>query len=611
MLKFNTYLLGLTVSLALTTSAQGAAPPDGRRDNNEGVEILTRGPVHEAFAETIAFDPEPGVVIAKVAPEPIEELPPEQKPDGANVAWIPGYWAWDDERTDFLWISGIWRSLPPGRQWVPGYWGNAREGSQWTSGYWADAQVTEVEYLPEPPATVEEGPNIEAPSANHIWTPGCWVWNETRYAWRPGFWAEAQPNWIWIPAHYVWCPRGYVFVNGYYDYSIARRGVLFAPVYFSSNAYAQRGFSYSPVTAINPAVFSNHLFLRPSYGHYYFGDYYSLNYSTRGYSPWFSYHASRSGYDPFYSHQRWQNRSDDQWSRRVETEFNKRRDDEGSRPPRTWAGQQSRSGNTGNANSFVMAASLDDLAKSKDSPIRLQRVAKEERQQLGQRGQEAYSARAERQKLEAHAGDLPATSPDRAAKPVKARLPKAAFVAQPLDQLKSEHAPPKAQEDPKLDSKREPKPRGPRVAQPEARPEQPPRTGTPRPLTPQTEPSAPKKPMVSPRNEPTAPKQPKPTPRTEPTAPKQPSRPERPAPKSEPRIEKPAPQRQPRPQAEAPRPQPQPKDANPASNPQPQPRVNQNPPKPQPRSTQPKPQQEPRGESQGKGKGNGKGKSRD
>jgi hypothetical protein len=606
MLKLNTYLLGLTLSLALTASAQVAAPPDARRNNEDGVEILTRGPVHEAFAETIAFDPEPGVVIAKVAPEAIEELPPEQKPDGANVAWIPGYWAWDDERTDFLWISGIWRSLPPGRQWVPGYWGNVREGSQWISGYWADAQLTEVEYLPEPPTTVEEGPNIEAPSENHIWTPGCWVWNETRYAWRPGFWVEAQPNWIWIPAHYVWCPRGYLFVNGYYDYSVARRGVLFAPVYFSSGTYSRQGFSYSPVTAINPAVFSNHLFLRPSYGHYYFGDYYSANYSTRGYSPWFSYHSSRSGYDPFYSHQRWQNRRDDQWTRRVETDFNQRRDNEGSRPPRTWAGQQS--GTTNNDHSFVIAASLDNLAKSKDSPIRFQRVPKDERQQLGQRGQDAHSVRAERQKLEAIGSEPPAASPVRAVKPAKARLPKSAFVADPVERFKGEQAPPKAQEDPKLDSKREPKPRVPReVQQPKARPEQPPLTGTTRPSTPQAEPTAPKKPMAPPRNEPTIPKQPTLTPRPETNPPKQPSRPERPAPKPEPRVEKLNPKTQPRPQAEAPRPKPQPKSEKPAVNPPPQPRVDQNPPKPQPRSTQPKPQQEPKGES----KGNSKGKSKD
>ena len=333
-------LLALSIALGLTKATAFQPPPPG---GEEGVEVLTRGPVHEAFAETITFDPEPGVIVAKAPPEAIEELPPEQKPEGANVDWIPGYWAWDDERDDFLWVSGIWRALPPGRQWVPGYWGRAARGSQWTSGYWADEQANEIEYLPEPPQTVEAGPNVEQPSADHTWLPGCWIWQQNRYAWRPGYWAVAQPNWVWIPAHYVWSPRGYVFVDGYYDYSVARRGVLFAPVYFSASIYSQRGYSYSPRTVINPAVFASHLFLRPSYGHYYFGDYYATSYSTRGFSPWFSFASSRSGYDPFYAHQRWHHRSDRQWDRTVAANFAHRRDHEEARPPRNWAAQRDRS----------------------------------------------------------------------------------------------------------------------------------------------------------------------------------------------------------------------------------------------------------------------------
>ena len=209
-------------------------------DAEAGVQVLTRGPVHEAFAETVTYDPEPGVVAPKAPPAAIEEVPPEQKPAGDNVAWIPGYWGWDDERSDFLWVSGIWRALPPGRQWVPGYWGKTAQGIQWTSGYWADAKLSEVQYLPEPPATVEAGPNIAAPSADDIWQPGCWVWLNSRYAWRPGFWAIAQPDWVWVPPHYIWTPRGYVFVDGYNDYAVARRGVLFAPVYFDAGVYGRQ-----------------------------------------------------------------------------------------------------------------------------------------------------------------------------------------------------------------------------------------------------------------------------------------------------------------------------------------------------------------------------------
>src|SRR6478735_5099490 len=84
-----------------------------------GVEELTRGPVHEAFAAAIGSDPEPGIFVRIAPPSPIEEVPPDQQPVGNNVTWLPGYWAWDDEPNDFIWISGVWRNLPPGRQWVP------------------------------------------------------------------------------------------------------------------------------------------------------------------------------------------------------------------------------------------------------------------------------------------------------------------------------------------------------------------------------------------------------------------------------------------------------------------------------------------------------------
>ncbi len=102
--------------------------------------------------------------------------------------------------------------------------------------------MTDVEYLPEPPETVEAGPNIAAPSADSSWLPGCWVWRQNRYAWRPGFWATVQPNWDWIPDHYMWAPRGYVFVDGYWDRPIDRRGVLFAPVQFNGTRIFPAGF---------------------------------------------------------------------------------------------------------------------------------------------------------------------------------------------------------------------------------------------------------------------------------------------------------------------------------------------------------------------------------
>src|SRR5438067_9601137 len=80
-----------------------------------GVEVQTRGPVHEAFAQ--AFDPVqgPGPVVPNPPPPVIRELPPEERPQGDNVQWISGYWSWDAERNDFVWVSGTFRNAPPGR----------------------------------------------------------------------------------------------------------------------------------------------------------------------------------------------------------------------------------------------------------------------------------------------------------------------------------------------------------------------------------------------------------------------------------------------------------------------------------------------------------------
>ncbi|MGA2255777.1 MAG: hypothetical protein ABSG53_14115 [Thermoguttaceae bacterium] len=432
-----------------------------------GAQVLTRGPVHEAFAETVTFDPQPGIVAPKAPPATIEELPPEQRLEGANVSWIPGYWAWDDERSDFLWVSGIWRDLPPGRQWVPGYWGRSGQGYQWTSGYWAGAQVSNVAYLPEPPATAEAGPNIVAPSPEDIWLPGSWIWNQNRYAWRPGFWAGAQPDWDWVPAHYVWARRGYVFVDGYWDYSLARRGVLFAPVYFSGSIYARPGFSYSPATVIDLGALTNYLFLRPKYEHYYFGDYYAANYQTAGFYPSYSYNSGRYGYDPIFAHERWQHRQDGQWEQRVAADFQNRRDHEDARPPRTLAAQGALGAGT---KSPLLAVPFSQFTKSQNGPLRFQPVGQAERQKLSLHGQEVQRFGEQRQKLENQVAAPSAAQTAKPLAPATGKLPVSPIMARPNAELGKDHVPPQMHVAPKPDLRVEAKPRAtPSPEQPQQR----------------------------------------------------------------------------------------------------------------------------------------------
>ena len=144
---------------------------------NDDGQVLTRGPVHEAFADLTQSADLPDEVISRSPPDPIEELPPDQKPEGDNVTWIPGYWSWDGERGDFIWISGVWRDLPPNRQWVPGYWTDVRGGHQFIAGFWQEVGHDDVEYFPQPPQPLDVGPSSPSPGANYTWARGSWRWS--------------------------------------------------------------------------------------------------------------------------------------------------------------------------------------------------------------------------------------------------------------------------------------------------------------------------------------------------------------------------------------------------------------------------------------------------
>jgi hypothetical protein len=456
-----------TATLAVMSFGVGVSSAKAQQDNPEdllpGVEILTRGPVHEAFAETVTFNPEPGIVVPLTPREIIEEVPPEFRPHGVNVTWIPGYWAWDDERNDYLWISGIWRDLPPGRQWVPGYWNQTGQGYQWISGYWADASVSEIEYYPEPPESLEVGPNIAAPAPNLGWMPGTWLWHQDRYAWRPGYWAAGRANWVWVPAQYNWAPRGYIYAEGYWDYPVASRGVMFAPVYFHQEVYSRPAYSYSPSIVINLTVFSDQLFVRPRYRHYYFGDYYDTRYRETGFFASFSYQSSRHGYDPIYAHRRWENRRDRDWERRDKDIFAHRRDVVASRPPRTLRAQReliSGSNRTGDPRISV-AGSYNRLASRNDNPRSFEKVARSEREQLTGRGMALQNTRRERQTLETggRAAPFQRAHESRRITPTKSRLPKPLIVSRPINQLNRDQAPPKRHRAPTPDPRVQSKPR--------------------------------------------------------------------------------------------------------------------------------------------------------
>ena len=349
-------MLGLLLVTVVSADNPPAGPPDG-------IEVQGRGPVHEAFASPTT-EPTPTRLVPKKPPRNIEELPPEQKPAGQAV-WIPGYWAYDDDRNDFLWVSGVWRVPPHGKTWVAGYWRQEGDHYQWVPGFWTDAaaqdkrQITYLPAPPEPPASPAPG----APSRDDaFYVPGCWIWRDSRYVWRAGYWARLQPGYVWIADHYRWTPSGYVFVPGYWDLALPRRGILYAPVVVRP-ALLQADFVYTPTYAVQDTLLVEALFVRPSTTHYYFGDYYGLHYNDLGFEACVVY--SRRHYEPVIVYEAF-HRRDPTW---VSVQINLWRDrctGRAALPPRTLVQQNTLVQNTTNINNITNITNINNVTHVKN-----------------------------------------------------------------------------------------------------------------------------------------------------------------------------------------------------------------------------------------------------
>jgi hypothetical protein len=296
-----------------------AAAPAGAAQQQGDPRVLDQGPIHEAFAEPIALDAKARVVVNREPPKPINELPPEVKPDGDNVEWIPGYWMWSDEQLDFVWVSGVWREIPPGRRWVPGHWLAEANSFVWVSGFWAGADVRQVQMLPQPPATLEAGPSSPAPGENFFWVPGCWIWSNNAFAWRTGYWYAGQQNWVWVPDYYCYTPAGSIFVSGYWDRPLWNRGLLYAPVYWPARNFGYTGFYYRPRYAVNSSLLLASLFLNTRYNTYWFGN---GGWRNNWYQPWWDHRGYR-GYDPIFAYHHWHDGHRHDWDNHWRGQFDR------------------------------------------------------------------------------------------------------------------------------------------------------------------------------------------------------------------------------------------------------------------------------------------------
>lgn len=385
----------------------------------EEPEFLGRGPVHEAYAQPLEQVPTPGPIVPKEPPPALEENPPEERPEGNDVEWVPGYWQWDDERQNFIWVSGLWRKPPPGRSWLPGDYLRTENGWQRSPGMWLNEARDEMRYYPAPPEPQEEiAP--EPPDENSIWVPGTWMYRATGFRWRPGYYMPYQPNWLWMPACWRWTPAGYCFVSGYWDYPPARRGWLYASAAFGPGFRFGPDYRFTPSYVVPFRFLPGALFVRGGSGNYYYGDYYG----TEGFTPFVDYRIGQSGYDPFYSYYR--RTANPDRLREVQSLYGDRASGQAPRPPRNLAQQRGMVPASGSANLRNMIA-LTEPANATRRPrarvtpqdrVRVQAQTKRTREAAGVRRDAEHNVR--------NSGGKPLTTGDapRVARVPSTRLPR-------------------------------------------------------------------------------------------------------------------------------------------------------------------------------------------
>lgn len=315
--------------LALTCPAWSA-----ETDQEEPIlaKQITRGPIHEAFARPLPQSG-PRRAILKTPPPPALEPIPLFQPQGDPI-WIPGYWFFDEETQSFLWVGGVWRYPPQGREWVPGFWKTVNGASTWYPGFWAITSVPD-QVLPPPPPSRDPAVPAVPPHKDRIAYPGHWLWSGGQYFWQPGTFTKISPGYLWIPPHHVPMPGGSRLIPGYWDYDLSQRGLATCPSRPPVHAFKAKStasVAIEPVWYLRPTTVSQHLFIQPKFDHYLFGDYYSPIVQRIGIESSDEY--SRHHLDPIFSLQRAKHRDEPNWEAVRTRQLTELRSGWVPRPPR-------------------------------------------------------------------------------------------------------------------------------------------------------------------------------------------------------------------------------------------------------------------------------------
>ena len=296
------------VSLTLAKRADGdEVPPPPTPGSNAtatadpNVEVMTRGPVHEAYAVPVSAGQTAGVIVPKQPPAPIEEVPPDMKPEGA------------ERRLDS-------RLLELGRR-TQGFHLGQRRVARAAARLPLDARLLAGGAGPGVPVgfrLLDAGPCAKKrpimPSRHKASRPGPPVRRPARtISGSPATGNGRGP--LCLAARLLGgaaspigsgCRRLITGVRGAGSMCLAIGIIRWSAAGWSFRPSISRPVAvYRPAVCLDVGVFSFSLFCRPGYGHYYFGDYYDDRYVAFGIRPWFYFNSPRYGYDPLFGYYRW------------------------------------------------------------------------------------------------------------------------------------------------------------------------------------------------------------------------------------------------------------------------------------------------------------------